>query len=232
MVNQIDSGSDEIEYISLIIDRTKEIEFERRKFDIISHAEESEKKKIARELHDGLGQQMVLLNLLFQNFNPSDDQKESYTDLSNLLQSCIREVKEIAYNLLPPELEKGFLNAMERFAHRVNAIGEIQFRIEIKDDIEESDLEKVDKFNLYRIIQEVFNNAVKHSQAETFTVQICRGEKNKIEISASDNGVGFDMEKVQKGLGLENINYRINMSGVQGEFSSEIGKGTAINLIL
>ena len=128
----------------------------KRKFDIISQAEESEKKKIARELHDGLGQQMVLLNLLFQNFQPVEEQKEdNYKDLGNLLQSCIREVKEIAYNLLP-ELEKGFINAMERFSHRINSIGEIEFSLEIDESIQESDLESIDNFNLYQIIQELF----------------------------------------------------------------------------
>ena len=69
IINEIESDTDETEYIALIIDKTKELEFEQRKFDLISQAEESEKKKIARELHDGLGQQMVLLNLLFQKGN-------------------------------------------------------------------------------------------------------------------------------------------------------------------
>ena len=74
VINEIDPDTDQLEYIALIIDKTKELEFEKRKFDVVSQAEESEKKKIARELHDGLGQKMVLLNLLFQNFNPSDAQ--------------------------------------------------------------------------------------------------------------------------------------------------------------
>ena len=135
VINEIESDSDQAEYIALIIDKTKELEFEKRKFDVVSQAEESEKKKIARELHDGLGQQMVLLNLLFQNFNPSDGQKESFNDLQNLLQNCIREVKEIAYNLLPPELEKGFLNAIERFARRISSMDQIQFVIDIEEGI-------------------------------------------------------------------------------------------------
>ncbi len=229
-ISQIESDSKQPEFIALLIDRTKEIEFEKRKFDIISQAEESEKKKIARELHDGLGQQMVLLNLLFQNFQPVEEQKDNYKDLGNLLQSCIREVKEIAYNLLPPELEKGFINAMERFSHRINSIGEIEFSLEIDESIQESDLESIDNFNLYRIIQELFNNALKHSNATVFTFKMNKDESGKIAMDVSDNGDGFDIEKVNHGLGLANLKYRMNMSGIKGDFNSKQGEGTKVSL--
>jgi len=231
VINEIESDSDQAEYIALIIDKTQELEFEKRKFDVVSQAEESEKKKIARELHDGLGQQMVLLNLLFQNFNPSDGQKESFNDLQNLLQNCIREVKEIAYNLLPPELEKGFLNAIERFARRISSMDQIQFVIDIEEGIEEQDLDNVDKFNLYRIIQELFNNSLKHADASEFSISLRRCEEG-IELIAMDNGVGFEMEKIQKGLGIENIQYRMNMAGIQGAFNSVLGKGTSVKMML
>lgn len=231
VINEIESDSDQAEYIALIIDKTKELEFEKRKFDVVSQAEESEKKKIARELHDGLGQQMVLLNLLFQNFNPSDGQKESFNDLQNLLQNCIREVKEIAYNLLPPELEKGFLNAIERFARRISSMDQIQFVIDIEEGIEEQDLDSVDKFNLYRIIQELFNNSLKHAGASEFSISLRRCEEG-IELIAMDNGVGFEMAKIQKGLGIENIQYRMNMAGIQGAFNSVLGKGTSVKMML
>jgi signal transduction histidine kinase len=230
VINQIESDSDEVEFITLISDRTKELEFEKRKFDIINQAEESEKKKIARELHDGLGQQMVLLNLLFQNFDPKDEEQENYKDLSNLLQSCIKEVKEIAYNLLPPELEKGFINAIERFAHRINSIGEIEFQFNKQEEIREADLNRIDKFNLYRIIQELFNNALKHSNAEIFSVEIEKIDDGDIEIKIMDNGDGFDIDNIEPGLGLTNIKYRISRSGFYGDFLSEKGKGTRVNL--
>lgn len=231
VINEIESDTDESEYIALIIDKTKELEFEKLKFDLISQAEESEKKKIARELHDGLGQQMVLLNLLFQNFTPTDTQKENFKDLENLLQSCIREVKDIAYNLLPPELEKGFLSAIERFAHRISAVGKIEFIIEIEQGIGEGDLENIDKFNLYRIVQELFNNSLKHAKASEFTIKVYRYQ-DSIVIMAMDNGVGFDIEKVKKGLGIENIEHRMNLAGISGNFESEKNKGTSVTMKL
>jgi len=229
IINEIESDGDETEYIALIIDKTKELEFEKHKFDLISQAEESEKKKIARELHDGLGQQMVLLNLLFQNFNPTDGQKENFKDLENLLQNCIREVKEIAYNLLPPELEKGFLNAIERFANRISSVGQIKFIIDIEDEIQEDDLNHMDKFNLYRIIQELFNNSLKHARATEFTIRV-KKHNGGIIIMAMDNGIGFEINEVEKGLGIENIQYRMNMAGIEGSFESSKNQGTSVTM--
>ncbi|MFM7683983.1 MAG: response regulator [Bacteroidota bacterium] len=217
------------EFIALIVNKTEELQFEKNKFDIINQAEESEKKKIARELHDGLGQQLVLLNLLFQNVNPPEKQVSQFKDISGLIQNTIREVKEIAYNLLPPELDKGFINGIDRFANRINTLGQLDFELEISPDLSEADLGEVDRFNLYRIVQEVINNAIKHAKASKIVFRLKREDKGMF-IEIEDNGVGFDQEKVKFGLGLQNIQYRMKMSKIKGDVVSEIGKGTKIIL--
>lgn len=219
-------GNDK-EYIALVVNKTDELLFEKNKFDIISQAEESEKKKIARELHDGLGQQMVLLNLLFQNLTPSEGEDSKHKDIGNLLQNCIREVKEIAYNLLPPELENGFLNAMDRFSNRINSVGKLAFILDIEPELTEEDLGFVDRFNLYRIVQEVINNAIKHSKADRITFSMKRLNE-VIQIVVEDDGIGFDAEKIKVGLGLQNIQHRMKMSRIKGDFLSELGKGSKI----
>ena len=217
------------EFIALVVNKTEELQFEKNKFDIINQAEESEKKKIARELHDGLGQQLVLLNLLFQNLSPQENQVSQFEDISNLIQNTIREVKEIAYNLLPPELDKGFINGIDRFANRINTLGQLGMELEISPDLSEDDLGDVDRFNLYRIVQEVINNAIKHSNANKIIFRLNRKEK-ATQIEIEDNGVGFDVEKVNFGLGLQNIQHRMKMSKIKGDVVSEIGKGTKIIL--
>ena len=217
------------EFIALVVNKTEELLFEKNKFDIINQAEESEKKKIARELHDGLGQQLVLLNLLFQNLNPPTEQVSQFKDISGLIQSTIREVKEIAYNLLPPELENGFINGIDRFANRVNSLGQLVFELDISPELSESDLGEVDRFNLYRIAQEVINNAIKHAKAKKITFRMKRINGNTC-IEIEDDGVGFDVKKVKLGLGLQNIQHRLKMSKIKGEVISEIGKGSKIIL--
>jgi signal transduction histidine kinase len=226
ILNKLDSSSD-LEFITQVLDRTDEILFERRKNEVISQAEEEEKKKIARELHDGLGQNMVLLNLLFQSLKPSAEQEGQYTEVSNLLQSCIRELKEIAYSLLPPELENGFINAINRFSNRINTLGKINFLLDIEDGFLESDLGSIDKFNLYRIVQEFINNSIKHAQAETLVFKMYKTESDII-IEISDDGIGFEIEKVEKGLGIQNIQHRMKMSNIKGNLISSPNNGSKL----
>jgi len=221
----------ELSFIAHVNNKTDEILFEKNKFDIISQAEEGEKKKIARELHDGIGQNMVLLNLLFQNMSIEESQKEQHAEVGKIIQNCIKEIKEIAYNLLPPELERGFLNAINRFANRINATGRLEFFIEVEKNVSEEDLSHIDKFNLYRIVQEVINNALKHSRADHIFFKVHKNDK-QIEIEIKDDGIGFDEMKIEEGLGIQNVKHRMKISKLKGLFESEPGKGTKIKLIL
>ena len=218
-----------LSFIAHIDDKTEEVLFEKNKFDIISQAEESEKKKIARELHDGIGQNMVLLNLLFQNMNVPENEKENHSEVGKIIQNCIKEIKEIAYNLLPPELERGFLNAVNRFANRINATGRLEFFIEIEKDVVEEDISHVDKFNLYRIVQEVINNAIKHSRAAHIYFRL-KKQKKQIKIEIEDDGVGFEKSKIKEGLGIQNVKHRMKIAKINGEFSSIVDQGTKITM--
>jgi PAS domain S-box-containing protein len=217
------------DFIALVVNKTEELLFEKNKFDIINQAEESEKKKIARELHDGLGQQLVLLNLLFQNLTHSEEEKSKFDDISDLIQNIIYEVKEIAYNLLPPELENGFINGIDRFANRINSLGQIIFELDISPKLTEEDLGDVDRFNLYRIVQEIVNNSIKHAKGKKIIFRMKR-VNGIIYIEIEDDGIGFDVKKVKLGLGLQNIQYRLKMSKIKGDVSSEINKGSKIIL--
>jgi signal transduction histidine kinase len=215
--------------IALVVDKTEEIRFEKSKYEIIAHAEEGEKRKIARELHDGLGQQLVLLNLLIQNIQTDASQKEAMDNINQILQSSIREVKEMAYSLLPPDLDKGFLNAVDRLAHRINGLGELTIVVDISDEVHEDDFANVDAFNLYRILQEAVNNAIKHAKASEISIQIGK-KQGKIQLRICDNGIGFSMGEVEEGLGLQNMRHRISMSNIVGDIKSQPGQGTTVEL--
>lgn len=217
-------------YIALVIDRTEELKFEKQKFAVISQAEEREKKKIARELHDGLGQQLTLVNLLFQNISPTKEQETAHLAVSNLLKESIRELREISYNLNPPELESGFLHAIHRFANRINSTGLIDFKIEIQKGIVEETLDHIDRINVYRIIQELVNNTLKHAKA-TQIYFLMEKNKNQVSILLKDNGVGFEFDKAQAGMGIQNIQYRMKMLNIESEYTAILGQGVAIKMI-
>jgi signal transduction histidine kinase len=228
ILNQL--TEDKEAYIALVVDKTDELLFEQRKYEIIAQAEEGEKKKIARELHDGIGQQLVLLNLLLQNLTPVASDEAALEQIKQLLQGSIQELREMAYNLLPPALDKGFLNALERFAHRINATGKMTLTLSIDGQINEESFVNVDRFNLYRIVQEVLNNALKHSKASEISISIQPIEGSKISLVVIDNGVGFDGEGLNEGLGMQNMKHRMDMAGIKGSISSEKGRGVIVEL--
>ena len=228
ILNQL--TEDKEAYIALVVDKTDELLFEQRKYDIIAQAEEGEKKKIARELHDGIGQQLVLLNLLLQNITPVPAEEGALDQIKQLLQGSIQELREMAYNLLPPALDKGFLNALERFAHRINATGKVTLTLRIDDQINEDSFVNVDRFNLYRIVQEVLNNALKHSKASEITIEINPIKGSKINLKVVDNGIGFDTDRMSEGLGMQNMKHRMDMAGIKGSISSEKGRGVIVEL--
>jgi len=229
ILNQL--TEDKEAYIALVVDKTDELLFEQRKYDIIAQAEEGEKKKIARELHDGIGQQLVLLNLLLQNITPVPAEEGALDQIKQLLQGSIQELREMAYNLLPPALDKGLLNALERFAHRINATGKVTLTLRIDDQINEDSFVNVDRFNLYRIVQEVLNNALKHSKASEITIEINPIKGSKINLKVVDNGIGFDTDRMSEGLGMQNMKHRMDMAGIKGSISSEKGHGVIVELM-
>ncbi len=218
-------------YVCLVVDKTDEILFELKKNKIISEAQENEKKKISRELHDGISQNMVILNLWFSMFKfaPEDDVlKKQFSEMINLL---IKELRSITYSLQPPSIEKGLLSAIENMHARANLLDGVNVVLEIQKDISETDFQNTDIANIYRIVQEFVANSIKHAQSNEINVTIFTNEKG-INIVAKDDGIGFDDQNVIKGLGIQNIETRIALSKLTGSITSEIGKGTRLNLLI
>ena len=218
-------------YVCLVVDKTDEILFELKKNKIISEAQENEKKKISRELHDGISQNMVILNLWFSMFNfaPEDDVlKKQFSEMINLL---IKELRSITYSLQPPSIEKGLLSAIQNMHVRANLLDGVHVVLEIQKDISETDFQNTDIANIYRIVQEFVANSIKHAQSNEIKISVSKNEKG-INIVAKDDGIGFDDQNVIKGLGIQNIETRIALSKLTGSITSKIGKGTRLNLLI
>lgn len=220
--------------VCMLIDRTAEIEFEEQKFKIIAGAQENEKKSIAMELHDGLAQNLVLLNLWFNSFDFNEDQTELKTDFAKILNNSILELKAISYSLLPPDLENGFIVAVENLINRVNKLNQVKLVASIQEGISEQHFERIDKFNLYRIVQEFINNSLKHSKANEIRLSINWTDEfcNAVVVMIKDDGVGFNMKEAKKGLGIQNIEYRMKMGKLDGYLESEVGQGTMLHVLL
>jgi len=217
------------DFICLVIDKSEEWAFEQKKYKLVSSAQENEKRKIAMELHDGLVQSLAVLSLWFNNLEISDDQQQLKEMFNKHLDNSIKEARGIAYSLSPPDLEEGFLHALETLTERVNRVGKIKVQLNVDEGLVENDFAQVDKFNLYRIVQEFLNNSFKHSGSDSIDIELKRASSS-VNLIADDHGKGFDMNDQTVGLGIKSLLHRIKMGGLKGGINSHPGTGTQLEL--
>jgi signal transduction histidine kinase/ligand-binding sensor domain-containing protein len=195
-------------------------------------SQESERKRIAQDLHDGLGQNLLIIKNRAMLGLTVDKKDEQFNEIQDSVTDALSEVRTIAYNLRPLHIERlGLTSTIEEMVEEV----ELTSGIEINCDIEKiNDLfSKDNEIIFYRIIQESLNNIVKHSRATKASVEIF-WENANIILNIRDNGLGFELEKISenRGLGLNGIAERAKILRGVYTITSEIGNGTTISLIV
>jgi signal transduction histidine kinase len=196
-------------------------------------AEENERKRIARELHDGLGQSLnaIAVNVRTTLQKVGDKVKtgfESLEAIMPIIQESMEEVRRIGMNLRPLLLDDlGLLPTIEWFL-REYQMTYPSIRIEKQTEIQEDQVPDPLKAVIYRILQEAMNNIGKHSRADLVSISLMRKKHGRIELVVEDNGIGFDMESIRKGLGLGSMRERAEFSGGSFDIGSLKGKGTVI----
>jgi signal transduction histidine kinase len=171
-------------------------------------SQESERKRFAADLHDGLGQIISAVRLSLSKENP---QQNTVDNAISLLNDMNIEIRNIAFNLMPRSLtEEGLQAALEEFANRINRSGRIQ--ISVKAYHLENDLELERKVALYRVCQEWVNNVLKYSNSSRISIQLVQHQEELV-LTIEDNGIGFDISKLMQGQGngWKNINSRIGL---------------------
>lgn len=219
------------EFICLVIDKSEAWAFEQNKYKLIAAAQENEKRKIAMELHDGLVQSLALLSILFKNIDVSEEQQNMKEMFNTHLENAIKEARGIAYNISPPDLDEGFLHAVGTLSERVNRVGNVKLGLHLDPAVSEEDFAHVDKFNLYRIVQEFLNNSFKHSGSQKIDLRIEK-EGSTVRLTADDHGKGFDMSEQTVGLGVKSLLHRIKLGELNGGIKSAPGNGTQLELNL
>jgi two-component system sensor histidine kinase UhpB len=214
-----------------LLDRTETIENQINKNRIIHETLDDERERFSKELHDGLAQYLVVLNLQLEMIKGIDSTVDKGIEKSlETLNTSIKMVRSISYNLSPPEMEKGLFAALRSFFGRIHRVNGVEFNLEIADDIDLLDLSFLDEYSIFRIIQEFTNNSLKYSQCSAVTCEVSLYKKH-LRIDVQDNGTGFDIETVQKGLGLKNMSQRAFAAGFKFELNSKPGSGTQMVLL-
>jgi len=198
--------------------------------------QEDERKRISGELHDGVGQNLLVIKNMLQlglnNLAVSDQNSETFQSASNIVSETIQEVRNISHNLSPQHLEQlGLTSTLESVIENVARACEIHFKVDI-DDIDDL-LPPESEILVYRILQESLNNIIKHSQAKNAEVSINK-EADLISIRVSDNGVGYapSITVSSRGIGVSGMQERAQL--LHGEISIEPGKdsGTVVQLFI
>jgi signal transduction histidine kinase len=195
-------------------------------------AEENERKRIAADLHDGVGQMMsaAKMNLsAFENeiqFN-NENQKISFEKVINLVDESCKEIRSVSHQMMPNALLKsGLASAVKEFLDKLdNRVLKVNLYTEGLNERLDSNVETV----LYRVIQECVNNVIKHSGANSLDISLIKDEDG-IAATIEDNGKGFDSKDRQKfeGIGLKNIASRIGYLKGTVDFDSTPGRGTLV----
>jgi signal transduction histidine kinase len=186
----------------------------------IIDATEDERKRIARELHDGIGQQLSGLKLAWNKLQrdiKDEEEKNKVEKLAGILDEACSDVREISHRMMPRALgEMGLVAAISDMLAKSLGSGEITYRFEhFKAD---GRFPEHVELGLYRICQELINNIIKHSGATEVSVQLFQA-KSQLVLIVEDNGKGFDASNNANGIGLLNIKSRLNT--VNGEVNYE-----------
>ncbi len=203
--------------------------------------QENDRKRIAAELHDGLGQSLLIIkNRAFLGEKVAEkeinsDEKlelahEQFGEISESATEALEQVREIAYYLRPSQLERlGLTSSIEEMIERVSDSSNIEFEVEMEDL--DGVFSKQNEINFYRIIQESLNNIIKHSGAKFAKIKITKSE-NGVNLIIKDNGKGFVMdetaEKKSKGLGLKGMSERARLLGGTYSIKSTRDVGTTV----
>jgi PAS domain S-box-containing protein len=204
--------------------------------------EEKERKRIAGELHDGIGQTLSAIKFSVENSlralrqRPEDPELKSLEAVIPLTQKTIEEVRRIVQDLRPSILDDlGILATITWFCREFqNVYRNIQLRKDI--EIHETDIPSPLKTVIYRILQEALNNVAKHSRADRIRL-VLKKKKNKIELKIQDNGRGFDLSRAvsmkpsRRGFGLASMRERTELSGGAFNIKSTKGEGTQIRVV-
>jgi two-component system NarL family sensor kinase len=199
--------------------------------------EEQERTRLAKDLHDGLGGMLSGIKYSFQtmkgNLVMTPENHQAFERSMDMLDSSIKEMRRVAHNMMPEALVKfGLDTALKDFCNDINQSGALQVSYQ-SIGIENSAFEQTISITIFRIVQELLNNTMKHAAAKSAVVQVIRINE-VISITVEDDGKGFDpvVLEATKGIGWSNIQSRVNYLNGKVDVRSTPGEGTSVHIEL
>jgi signal transduction histidine kinase len=195
--------------------------------------EERERKRFAKDLHDGLGPLLssikIYVNELQDEDTPVSEKKDMLRYVNELIDEAVNDTRTIANNLMPSIIaDYGLLKALKNFCDKLQASKAIN--ITFSPEVRHQRFDKTLEIILYRVTLELINNTLKHASARNIEIHLFETEQ-ELELNYKDDGIGFDLQQATAkghGMGLSNIQHRIQSINGYCEFRSEAGKGLMV----
>lgn len=195
--------------------------------------EEQERTRLAKDLHDGLGGMLsgikFSMNTMKDHLILTPDNARAFERSIDMLNSSIKEMRRVAHNLMPQALVKfGLDTALKDFCNDINLSGALKVSYQSIGLANEA-INQTMAITIYRIIQELINNSIKHAAATQAIVQVSKN-KGILQITVEDDGKGFDAAILQssKGIGWSNIQSRVDFMKGKIDVQAAPGKGTSV----
>jgi two-component system, NarL family, sensor kinase len=210
-----------------------EFEYQQKMMQAELESQESERRKLAADLHDSIGGMLSTIRVGMSTVAKGLPNPHSIDETKRMLDDTISSVRRISRDLMPSTLEKfGLTYAIKELCERFEQTAKINIRFTENGDIPKLDSQR--ELMIFRIAQELLNNAVKHSQATQIDVSVKMA--NQVHLSVEDDGIGFDADFFKtdqagnKGLGLYSIENRARLLGGEITFEKERSKGSKTTL--
>ena len=178
-------------------------------------------RNISWELHDNIGQLLTLAKI---QLNEADETCGNVSEASETISECLKELRNLSKLINPDTFSSlTLIDALKMEIQRFNRMKYLETTLEYNQETFELNT-KVETI-IFRMLQEFFTNTIKHSKATQLIVKLTYTEET-LEIKAEDNGVGFDVSQLSRGIGLSNIKNRAKIIGAKAIIESKKGKGT------
>lgn len=214
--------------------RIMETNYQRDLLNASLEAQEVERKRVATDLHDGMGSLLSAVRLYLKQISPQKEaikNEEILEEATYMVDTAINQARSISHDLLPTTLDRfGVLVALEDLCKRMQKINDLSVEISYPDT--DLGFSKKQDLALYRITQELINNTLKHAGADLISIQF-EELPGQIQLTYTDNGKGFtleDSQTAQLGLGLKSIKSRAQL--LEGEMHMHSAPGQGFHFTL
>lgn len=189
--------------------------------------QDEERKRIAQELHDSIGGNLAGIKLQLSSLSKGE---EKYETISGQIDETYQLVRDISHTLIPKKFKQNeFSDLIREYINSISSTGEFEVGFHPHPETEINSIDEKHQMEIYKIIQELMTNTIKHAEAKNVDIHLSLIDK-ELSLLFEDNGKGFDFNKVTEGIGSQNMQSRVTESQGEMNIDSVLGRGTVVSI--